>query len=279
LIRTAERQSTLAASEGDALQILLGRTYAQVGKPPLKVWSTLYPVWRRGSLAVKSCLDDELKALAKKIPSDTVGRTQVVGFVAPRRPVRRPRRSPFWVGPAPTPEPPVGWRKILPRSAWRPTLSPRRSNLKPMGKPYRITVHHSAHDDVVESRSKAAAAELIRTIQRYHVRNRGWGDIGYHYVIDGSGTIWEARSLRWQGAHAGGANNQRNIGIVLLGNFELTRPAPAQVASLQWLVQHLRVKYGISIHNLYGHCHLKATACPGRYLRAVLRQMNPSLRS
>ena len=277
--RRAEQGVPLGPGEKESLEILRGRIAARLGKPALEVWSLLYPVWQRGSIGVKTSLDAELKELAKRIPPTTPGHSQVVGFVAPLRPRRPSHKKPEVVSPKAARDLPVGWRKILPRSAWHPTLAPVPTRLSRMTRPFRITLHHSAHDDVSEGRSQSAAADLIRRIQRYHVRENGWGDIGYHFVIDGSGKIWEARSLKWQGAHAGGVNNRGNIGIVLLGDFEHAYPSAPQTASMQWLVRQLQMKYNIAPNRLYGHCHLRATKCPGRYLRRILVEMNPALGS
>lgn len=144
-----------------------------------------------------------------------------------------------------------------------------------MGKPFRITLHHSAHDTGDGSQSYSETASLIQSIQRNHLLERGWGDIGYHFIVDGTGRIWQGRSLGYQGAHAGdGEANRGNIGIVATGNFSYARPSAAQVAALKWLVSYLRRRYGIPEWQVYGHSHFKPTDCPGRYLTAIL----PSIR-
>jgi hypothetical protein len=50
------------------------------------------------------------------------------------------------------------------------------------------------------------------------------GDIGYHYIVDRSGAIWQGRRIRYQGAHARGSANNGNIGIVLLGISRTSSP-------------------------------------------------------
>ena len=48
---------------------------------------------------------------------------------------------------------------------------------------------------------------------------RGWTDIGYHFVIDPAGTIYEGRDIRVRGAHVEGANTGK-VGLLLLGDFQ-----------------------------------------------------------
>jgi hypothetical protein len=264
-LKRAEAGNTLTRSEQDSLHILLGRTYVRMGKPKV-AWHYLWPVWRRGDLAVKSSLDTEIKGLARGLPADTPGVGDVVSFRPPPRKGRVTR-----VRPTPKRRRPVRQIfSITAREHWRP-LSPRRNRFQPMGKPWRITIHHSAHDTGPGPDSYAEAAALIRSIQRNHVKDRGWADIGYHFIVDASGRIWEGRPIHYQGAHAGNPTlNAGNIGIVATGNFSVHRPTTEQVASLRWLIRHLRNRYRIPAAEVRGHSAFKPTACPGKYLSRLL---------
>jgi hypothetical protein len=169
---------------------------------------------------------------------------------------------------------PLGAR-VLPRSRWRPAVKPDTNRLRPLGKPVKITVHHSAGESGAEDGGAPVdTAAVIRSIQRYHVTGRGWADIGYHFVIDHEGRIWEARPLAYQGAHAGNAElNRQNIGVVVLGNFELRPPNPAEEGALVWLLGTLCKEYRIPPGNIFGHADLKPTLCPGKHLRAVVERL------
>src|SRR5690606_5674904 len=103
------------------------------------------------------------------------------------------------VRPAPPREAP-GVLAVRPRSDWR-AAEPLRREMRPMGDVRRITVHHSA--TLVRSTTEGAAVGAIRGIQRHHQQHNGWGDIGYHFLIDPAGRVWTGRGLEWQGAHAG----------------------------------------------------------------------------
>ncbi len=106
------------------------------------------------------------------------------------------------------------------------------------------------------------------------------GDIGYHYVIDYSGRVWEGRPIEYQGAHAGNNDaNKGNIGIVVFGNFDIQRPTQAQLSSLQTLTEQLMKQYDIPLSKVYTHCEIRkvcglgATDCPGKYLQAQVDLM------
>ena len=182
--------------------------------------------------------------------------------------------------PQPSATPQVAAVAMENRAAWSPSAE-NRGNLEPMGRPRRLTIHHSAMY-FRDTRPKACAAQ-IQMIQRDHMGNRGYGDIGYHFLIDPAGRVWQGRDLRWQGAHASGANNQQNIGICVLGNFLRGRggqgPTPAQLASMRGLVQQLMRTYGFGPAEIHCHSDFKATECPGPLMEKAVAQMVRDLRS
>jgi hypothetical protein len=139
----------------------------------------------------------------------------------------------------------------------------------------RITVHHSAEPNpppLDGSVSESAAA--VRSIQKAHMdgKETHYGDIGYHFVIDPFGRVFQGRDLAWQGAHAHGDNNVRNIGVCLIGNFEEEHPTKAALESLRRLLDQLRKSYTISRTEVFGHCDMWNTECPGRYLERWVKE-------
>lgn len=133
----------------------------------------------------------------------------------------------------------------------------------------RITIHHSAKDSKeMGAPTSGNVADHIRDIQRFHMRSRSWGDIGYHFLIDPTGRIWQGRLLDWQGAHAQGSNNVANIGICLIGDFNHERPDPRALESLERLVDALSERHKIARERVYGHRRFAATECPGDSLMA-----------
>ena len=200
------------------------------------------------------------------------------------------RREPISVAPAPTPaalRQPRGarsgpraasaLRQVLPRSAW--SARPTSGKVTPMGTVRRITVHHTG-DKAVWLQPRAQVASMIRGIQRYHQNNQRWADIGYHYLIDRSGVIWQGRPSKYQGAHAGGRNNRGNLGIALLGNYLKQRPSRAQIESLGDLVTMLTNHFGLSAGNVYTHGEIAGgrTTCPGPVLARYVRELRETLR-
>ena len=122
-----------------------------------------------------------------------------------------------------------------------------------------VVVHHSA----------LSLRDGPREIQRLHKQQKGFADIGYHFVIDDVGWIYEGRSIAVRGAHTGG-HNTGTLGIVLLGNFENTYPTDAQLKYLKLLARHLADEYAIT--HLAGHRDFQPdeTVCPGKNLEPLL---------
>jgi N-acetylmuramoyl-L-alanine amidase len=122
-----------------------------------------------------------------------------------------------------------------------------------------VVVHHSALP------LRDGPAE----IQRVHMRVLGFADIGYHFVIDAKGQLYEGRSLAVRGAHTRG-HNTGTVGVVLLGHFEQSEPSTAQLATLSLLLECLRDSYQIS--HVAGHRDFlpSETVCPGQRLEVLL---------
>ncbi len=132
----------------------------------------------------------------------------------------------------------------------------------------KITVHHS--DEVgalIFNGTFSQSAQAVRSIQRQHLQGNGWGDIGYHYVIDARGRIFEGRPINWQGAHAGdSAKNKRNLGICLLGNFNKHALSAQAREALRGLLEDLRKVHRIPRKEIYVHSEFTSTECPGHHL-------------
>lgn len=140
--------------------------------------------------------------------------------------------------------------------------------------PYRITVHHT---DGQTPTDRAESIAQVRNIQHYHQVKREWADIGYHFVIDGAGRVFEGRPIGVLGAHSENANDG-NIGIALMGNFEKARPTPQQVESLERLSSFLAARYDIDPSKRFdGHRHYGQTDCPGRYVVELLARMREEI--
>lgn len=158
---------------------------------------------------------------------------------------------------------------VIPRSEWaRGNVIPARmTRAKPY---YRITLHHDGMDTFT-STDKAAAAQRLESIRNAHLNRPGepFGDIGYHYIIDPAGRIWQGRPLEWQGAHVA-KTNEGNLGICCLGNFMQQRSSQAQLMALDKFVVAQMERYRVTPGNVFTHRELGQTACPGDNLQPYI---------
>ncbi|HAH07943.1 MAG TPA: hypothetical protein DCM05_15705 [Elusimicrobia bacterium] len=162
---------------------------------------------------------------------------------------------------------------VLSRSDWGAAASRGASRDADKDK---ITVHNTAG---AQTMSRAETLRQVRGIQSYHQNDKGWADVGYHFLIDGQGRIVEGRALDKLGAHTEG-HNSGNIGVALMGDFDKGKPTSAQVESLKRLVVFLSMRFGISpLTGLFGHGDFNNTDCPGTRFIAALRAMKAQLSS
>jgi hypothetical protein len=152
--------------------------------------------------------------------------------------------------------------ELLRRSEWTDT-APRTWRVREVGNYDRITIHHAGEATNFHT-DKNAVLHDIEGIYVGHL-DRNYGDIGYHFILDYAGRVWEGRSLAYEGAHVAG-QNEKNIGVVFLGNFEEQEPSGEQLASMRLLAGILKEHYGIKGHRVYGHRDLGKSVCPGRNL-------------
>ena len=105
-----------------------------------------------------------------------------------------------------------------------------------------------------------------KTIKQWHLQ-RGFSDIGYHYIIDLDGTIEKGRDEALVGAHCKG-HNATSIGICYVGGCDKNmKPkdtrTPEQKRSMLSLVRKLVNKYKIPVTQIWAHHDFdKHKACP-----------------
>ncbi|HZP95167.1 MAG TPA: N-acetylmuramoyl-L-alanine amidase [Candidatus Limnocylindria bacterium] len=135
---------------------------------------------------------------------------------------------------------PVGSSRILTRQDWAAD-----ENLMQWPPRYqkaqKFVIHHTVTDDGGNN-----VAATIRAIYYYHAVTRGWGDIGYNYLVDKFGNIWTGR----QGGdnviagHAYGWNNG-SIGIAALGDYSIAQPTSALQGAIANIVAIKATQLGI----------------------------------
>ena len=122
----------------------------------------------------------------------------------------------------------------------------------------RIIIHHSAGN----------AADTVDQIRKVHQEQRGWSDIGYHYIIrQGLGepvTVELGRPKEVIGAHSQGENSD-SIGVCVFGHYHDQALPQAQKAVLLGVLVSLCKTYGLGAKDVYGHkeCPGENTLCPG----------------
>ena len=147
-------------------------------------------------------------------------------------------------------------------------------------------VHHTAGTN---NYGPGDVPAIIRGIYAYHAQTRGWGDIGYNYLVDKFGRIWEGRAggveLETVGAHTTSYNSQ-TFGVSVLGNYQeaavSNEAVSAVVRILAWKMSLLGIDAGGTMNvngkvlpTIIGHRDVASTACPGQSLwvrQAEVRQ-------
>lgn len=120
-----------------------------------------------------------------------------------------------------------------------------------------IVVHHSA-----------SSTHMAADFARWHVEDRGWPGMGYHFAIEKDGSIVMGNPLTNISYHTSGENT-KSVGIVLSGNFNNEQPTPEQLESLDKLIAYLRQELPQPLE-VYGHRDFKATSCPGANLYPLI---------
>ncbi len=138
----------------------------------------------------------------------------------------------------------AGQPPIIARSAWAGDSAP--PSAGPFYGEVRLAFVH--HSDNPNGYSAADVPSMILSIYDYHRFVHGWFDIGYNFVIDAFGRVWEARAGGIDepviGAQAGGYNAV-STGVVVLGTYMDTLPSPAALDALQGLLAWKLPLHGI----------------------------------
>lgn len=121
-----------------------------------------------------------------------------------------------------------------------------------------------------------STAEKVAHVHDWHVKDRGWSDIGYHYLIDRDGTTLPGRPVERVGAHVAG-HNTGSIGVALFGGHGSSETdkfsdhfTPQQENALRELLDELKVRFP-AIKKISGHNEYAAKACPGFNVQAWQR--------
>ncbi len=94
----------------------------------------------------------------------------------------------------------------------------------------RASIHHTEVASHQDTTGLESSKSMVRGIQNYHMDNNGWVDIGYNFLVDKFGNIFEGRknsvASKPKGAHDG--TNTDSVGVSCMGNFDTQTPPIAQ---------------------------------------------------
>jgi len=186
----------------------------------------------------------------------------------------------------------AGAPTIVPRSGWNADETIRRANPSFAPVLRLALVHHTAG---ANGYSAAQSPAIVRAIQLYHVKGNGWNDIGYNFLVDRFGQVFEGRyggiERNVVGAHAEGFNTG-SVGVALLGEYgslavaQKARDALATLLAWRLDVAHVdpattlsfvsggnaRFPAGLPVflRTVSGHRDTGFTDCPGNALYNLL---------
>jgi hypothetical protein len=165
------------------------------------------------------------------------------------------------------------------RKKWDAVKPTRKARVRKKAPEY-IVVHHTATPNSSDD-SRKQAFRLSRSIQKYHMTNNGWPDVGQQLTISRGGHVMEGRkgSLKAirNGRHLVGTQargyNPVSLGIENEGNYDKDDPPDALYDSLIETCAWLCTAYDLDTSAIVGHRDLVATACPGDHLYDQLPQL------
>ena len=145
-------------------------------------------------------------------------------------------------------------------------------------------VHHT---DLANDYGPGDVPGILRSIQAFHMDGRGWSDIGYNFLVDKWGGIWQGRGDPWErtiGADAAGFNSG-SVGISAIGDYTAAGPTGALLQSIGTVAGWKLAMYGqdpygwsyftsggspkyaagevVPLSAIVGHQDVGLTGCPG----------------
>jgi hypothetical protein len=186
----------------------------------------------------------------------------------------------------------AGSPPLLSREAWGANEAIRRATPQYAPSVQFAVVHHTAGTN---SYTASQSAAIVRGIEIYHVKGNGWNDIGYNFLVDKYGQVFEGRyggvDQPVIGAHDEGFNTG-SVGVAVLGSFQsATPPKVARTALAKLLAWRLDIAHvdplskltwisggnpkfaagtPVALRAVSGHRDSGQTTCPGAAFYAQL---------
>lgn len=154
-----------------------------------------------------------------------------------------------------------------------------------------LIVHHTATGNTVANNDWPA---VMRSIWNFHIFSNGWADVGYNYLIDPNGVIYEGRAGgdNVMGAHFSGVNGG-TMGVSMIGTFTDVAPSEKALNSLRRLLawkadqrgidplgKARHAASGLELNSISGHRDGPgSTECPGNALYPLLPSLRESVKA
>ncbi|XP_059052550.1 peptidoglycan-recognition protein LB-like [Achroia grisella] len=148
---------------------------------------------------------------------------------------------------------------FVPRSQWR-ARTPKQLTSLVTPVPY-VVIHHSYTPGACYTDDECCKA--MKSMQDYHMDDRRWWDVGYHFGVGSNGVAYEGRGWRTLGAHALHFNSV-SIGICVIGDWRNSTPPAEQLKTVKSLIAAgVEQGYIKTDYKLLGHRQVRQTECPG----------------
>ncbi|MDP2628853.1 MAG: peptidoglycan recognition family protein [Nanoarchaeota archaeon] len=124
-----------------------------------------------------------------------------------------------------------------------------------LGKVNKIIIHHSQRQN-----------DFPEFIRQRHIQ-RGFEDIGYHWLVDAEGNLYKGRDEKFIGAHVFG-HNKDSFGVCLIGDLDKAHPTKKQISTLIEFLRDKAIQNKISTENILGHREFPnvTKTCPGKFV-------------
>ncbi|MET1038934.1 MAG: N-acetylmuramoyl-L-alanine amidase [Aeromicrobium sp.] len=165
---------------------------------------------------------------------------------------------------------------IISRASWGAAKNTKCDSPTVVDETRGAVVHHTAGTN---SYTQAESPAIVRATQAYHMKSRNWCDIGYNFLVDKYGQIFEGRNggvdKQVRAAHSGNAAvNTYTVGVSMMGTFSTSAPTNATKDAVARLISW---RLGLSgtpttgtyslggktLHRIAGHRDVVGTECPG----------------
>lgn len=161
---------------------------------------------------------------------------------------------------------------IVGRQVWRADEEAVREKPVYTGSVQAVFLHHTLHSNNYDCVADVPA--MLLSMEKHHINDMGWDDLGYNFVVDRCGTIYEGRAggvdLAVKGSHTKGFN-ARSVGIAALGHFEEGQEVPRAMLRAIAAVAAWKLRPGVDPK---GRTRMVSSSGESRYPKGTPVELN-----